>query len=235
MEQHEVMSRLHQLALEQDRLTRQLMAGEQRFRGLARSVWRVQEEERKRLARELHDGLGQTLTALKHRLAALAPSDASRDALALAEQALADTRNLARLLRPAILDDLGLGPALNWLCRLTEQRTGWQVPLQLSGLDQRLAPELETLLFRVAQEALANAQKHAKASVVDISLLRTGQRLLLSVADNGAGFELDSALAAQGDGFGLRSMQDRVELFGGELVINTSPGSGTEIRVHLDI
>src|SRR6185436_1351323 len=151
----------------------ELLAGERRFRGLARSVWNVQEAERRRLARDLHDGIGQTLTALKQQLdvveqsAAVLPEAAHarlRDAAELAAQALRETRELSRLLRPQILDDLGLEPALRWLTRTFSERTGVALEVDIVGIDGRFAPDLETLAYRVVQEGLNNVAKHAGAS-----------------------------------------------------------------------
>ncbi|MCQ3830837.1 sensor histidine kinase [Microbulbifer elongatus] len=233
MDKLEVMDRLQRLSIEQDKLTRKLIDGEQRFRALARSVWSVQEEERKRLARELHDGIGQTLTALKLRLATMEASPEKTEALEITEIALSEARQLARLLRPAVLDDLGLAHALEWLCQLIQDQAEIQVSLRISGLEERLPPDMETLLFRLAQEALTNAQKHSRASIIDIRLTCTDQRVTLCIADNGIGFDVDQACASERDGFGLRSMRDRVELFSGDFSIKSSRNSGTDIFVNL--
>ena len=162
-----------QLALlreQQERLFVQLHAGEQHFKQLARSVWRVQEDERRRLARDLHDGIGQQLTALRHRLDALARSvdgagDASNplhQALEICDAAIQETRALSRLLRPQILDDLGLEAALNWLARHSAESGGFEVEVDVTSLPT-IDGDLSTLIFRVAQEALTNVLKHAQA------------------------------------------------------------------------
>ena len=133
-------SELQRLAEQQNRLFAQLQAGEDHFKKLARSVWRVQENERRRLARELHDGIGQHLTALRHRLEGLGKnaqcSEDSRlqQAFALCETAIAEVRALSRLLRPQILDDLGLEAALQWLARHSSEDSGRVVEVDVSGL-----------------------------------------------------------------------------------------------------
>lgn len=225
------------------RLLQRLEANEREFRRLGRAVWRVQEDERRRLARELHDGLGQNLTALKHRLgqigSELMPEQTSlRDkldtALALCAGALDDTRNLSRLLRPPILDDLGLEPALQWLARSTQETTGMAVVVDVEALPA-LDGELQTLLFRVAQEALNNAGKHAAAGSVLLRLVARERQLQLQVIDDGRGF--DPALVATAGGSGLGSMRERLRLYGGQLELRASPGNGTRLRatVPLDV
>ncbi|HVS04251.1 MAG TPA: sensor histidine kinase [Thermoanaerobaculia bacterium] len=238
----EVVARVRQITRENERLFSELIAGERRFRALARSVWAVQEEERRRLARELHDGIGQTLTALKGHLEVLRRERREGDpalaaGIALAGQALQETRELSRLLRPQILDDLGLEPALRWLTRTVEESSGMAVALATRGLGERLPRELETLAFRVVQEALNNAVKHAHATRVEVAAAADGGWLSLRVADDGVGF--DSAAAAEppaaAGGSGLRGMRDRVELFSGRLRITAAPGAGTRIEAQVPL
>jgi signal transduction histidine kinase len=223
------------------RLLQRLEANEREFRRLGRAVWRVQEDERRRLARELHDGLGQNLTALKHRLGQigreLAPEQAAlRDkletALALCAGALDDTRNLSRLLRPPILDDLGLEPAITWLARSLEESAGVAVVVELEALPV-LDGELQTLLFRVAQEALNNAAKHAAARSLLVRLVVRDGWLQLQVIDDGRGFDPDAALGAGGSGLG--SMRERLRLYGGRLEVKSSPGHGTRLRAGVPL
>lgn len=240
----DVVARVRRATAESERLFGQLIAGERRFRGLARAVWQVQEEERRRLARELHDGIGQTLTAVKNQLALLTARAAAEApglaaelgaAFAATDQALQETRELSRLLRPPILDDLGLEPALRWLRRTLGERAGLTVELAVENLDEatRLAPDLETLVFRVAQEALTNVVRHAGVDTARLTVRRSDERLRLEVADCGRGFE--PAEAASRDGIGLRGMRDRVELFGGRLDVRSAPGRGTTVAVELPL
>ncbi|MDY7094715.1 MAG: sensor histidine kinase [Acidobacteriota bacterium] len=240
----ELADRIHRLNQDNVELFRQLVEGEQRFRGLAKAVWRVQEEERRRLARELHDSLGQTLTALKiqlQRLSARAEDSDPQLARELAgtgdvvHEALAEARRLSHLLRPRVLDDLGLVPALRWLGRTLGEGTGFRVQLALDDLDDgRLPPELETLVFRVSQEAVTNALKHSGADACELRLERRGGGLRLTVTDDGRGF--DPAAVARGDGgHGLAGIRDRVEIFGGKLQIRSQPGEGATMEIWLPL
>ena len=224
-----------------ERLLQRLEANEREFRRLGRAVWRVQEDERRRLARELHDGLGQNLTARKHRLGQIGselepgPSplrDKLDTALALCAGALEDTRNLSRLLRPPILDDLGLEPALQWLARSTEESAGLPVVVEIEALPP-LDDELQTLLFRIAQEALNNAAKHAAAHSLLLRLVVRDGRLQLQVIDDGGGF--DPAQAAAAAGTGLGSMRERLRLYGGQLELRSAPGHGTRLRATVPL
>jgi two-component system NarL family sensor kinase len=236
---HDIIDRVRDITRENERLFQRLIEGERRFRGLARAVWKVQEEERRRLARELHDGLGQSLTALTNQLERLqqrlAESDAGEiaarldDAVDIARLALNESRELSRLLRPPVLDDLGLPAALSWLAR-TLERTGLRVEITVGGLDEeRLDPEVETLVFRLVQEALTNVLRHAGVSRAQVALARTGGVLELRVSDDGRGFDLQAAFAGReaATGSGLRGMRDRLELFGGRLELASAPGQGT--------
>ncbi|CAA9316796.1 MAG: integral membrane sensor signal transduction histidine kinase [uncultured Lysobacter sp.] len=212
-----------------------LQRNEREFRRLGRSVWRVQEDERRRLARELHDGVGQNLTALKHRLSQLDESLAADDparahvdaALALCSDTLEDTRNLSRLLRPPILDDLGLASALRWLVRSSGEASGIDITLDLQPLPD-LDGEMQTLLFRVAQEAINNATKHAKAQHIVVRLVARGDTLQLQVADDGRGFDPSQAVHAGGSGLG--GMRERLRLYDGRLELHSAPGEGTRVR-----
>jgi signal transduction histidine kinase len=223
------------------RLLQRLEANEREFRRLGRAVWRVQEDERRRLARELHDGLGQNLAALKHRLgqigSELTPEQSSlRDkldtALALCADALEDTRNLSRLLRPPVLDDLGLAPALRWLARSVQEATGLAVVVEIEDLPE-VDDELQTLLFRVAQEGLNNAVKHANANSVLLRLVERDRHLQLQVIDDGRGVDAAGVVGAGGSGLG--SMRERLRLYGGQLELRTTPGSGTRLRATVPL
>ena len=237
-----------QLALlreQQERLFVQLHAGEQHFKQLARSVWRVQEDERRRLARDLHDGIGQQLTALRHRLDELARSvdgagDASNplhQALEICDAAIQETRALSRLLRPQILDDLGLEAALNWLARHSAESGGFEVEVDVTSLPT-IDGDLSTLIFRVAQEALTNVLKHAQAKHVVIRLAqRQDEWLQFLIVDDGRGFDVDAAFAKASDGHstGLASMRERVRLFGGRFTVVSRPGEGMQLRVLIPL
>jgi len=242
----EILQRVRQINRENERLFQQLVAGEQRFRSLAKAVWKVQEEERRRLARELHDGIGQTLSALKIQLERIErqarvaqPELLARlaDSVQLVGRVLNETRELSRLLRPPVLDGLGLEPALRWLARTLEQRTGLKVELEVEALDGRLEPDLETLIFRVVQEALNNVVKHAGVGAARVLLQGGGGGLRLHIIDAGRGFDVASTWRAttESAGCGLRGIHDRVELFGGRFELRSRPGAGTELSIYLPV
>ena len=254
---HDIVGKVREITRANENLFARLIEGERRFRGLAKAVWQVQEDERRRLARELHDGLGQTLTALTHqleRLRAKAAREAGAggagsmdevaarlaDSVELARLALNESRELSRLLRPPVLDDLGLAPALSWLARTLEQRTGLKVDLAVDigtgpgpaddpAAAGRLDPDLETLVFRLVQEALTNVLRHAGTARAEVAVRRSGAQLELRVADAGQGFDPPAVLQGGAAGSGLRGMRDRLELFGGRLEIASAPGEGTVI------
>lgn len=216
-----------------EQLLQRLEANEREFRRLGRSVLRVQEDERRRLARELHDGIGQNLTALKHRLARARDAAGDPDlrevleaAVALCADTLEDTRHLARLLRPTILDDLGLEPALRWLGRSMGEAAGLAVAVEVEPLPA-LDGERQTLLFRVAQEALNNIARHAQARSVLLRLVERDGQLQMQIVDDGIGFDP----AARAAGSGLSGMRERLRLHEGRLDVHSAPGNGTRLRV----
>lgn len=232
--QQSLQERVDALARENERLFTELADMQQDFSRLARSSWRVQEDERRHLARELHDHLGQMLTALVHRLER--SPQGSDECTELARQALEDTRELSRILRPQVLDDLGLGAALEWLGRRAGETAGIDVAVSVDDLpEDRRDPDLESLLFRIAQEALNNVTKHARAAHASVSLKRSGNRLELRIRDDGIGFESEGMVADEDRGIGLAGMTDRVRLFGGDLAISSAPGKGTAITVTVSL
>jgi signal transduction histidine kinase len=235
-------SRLTELMRQQRELIDRLQHGQQHFQQLARSVWRVQEDERRRLARDLHDGIGQNLTAIMHllsqALAALPPaaSDAHpglEKIRALAATTLEETRTLSRLLRPQILDDLGLEPALRWLARTFGATHAVAVRLDIEQPPPALDGDRSTLVFRVVQEALTNVARHAAAKRVDISLRREGDEVRLRIEDDGIGCDAAAARRAgsDGSGSGIGGMRDRVLLFNGDFAVHSQPGAGFRIVV----
>ncbi len=244
---HDIVDRVRHITRENERLFERLIEGERRFRGLAKAVWKVQEDERRRLARELHDGLGQTLTALTNQLERLqrkleeqgsgeALAAGLADSVETARQALNDSRELSRLLRPPVLDDLGLAAALSWLARNLEQRTDLHVDLTVEGIEERLDPELETLVFRLVQEALTNVLRHSGARQAAVAVSRSGGLLELRISDRGRGFDARAAFAGhEAAGSGLRGMRDRLELFGGRLELVSAPDQGTLVSARVPL
>lgn len=226
----EIVERVRQISAENERLVRQLADGEHRFRRLAKAVWQVQEEERRSIALELHDGLGQILTALINHMKHSGSAAGEDESIRLAKTALAEVRRLSRALRPSVLDDLGLEAALRWLTRTTNEVSGLDVALAWPDEAIHLDQQSETLVFRIAQEALTNVVKHAGASRARVIVNRAPARIVVSITDNGCGFDPQ----ATGDGgFGARGMRDRAELFGGRLHIESAENEGTAVTLEL--
>jgi two-component system sensor histidine kinase UhpB len=211
---------------------------EEERRRSGRLVLRAQEEERRRLARDLHDEVNQALTAILLRLEALS-QDASGQLAhelvqlkSLVSQAMEELLRLARQLRPAALDDLGLVAALEGqLARFSEQ-TGIQAVLHSEGAPEAIGEDQQTVLYRVVQEALSNTAQHSGATFVDFELrVFPSHGVELRVRDNGHGFEPGST--TDGQGIGLAGMAERARLVGGELTVNSAPGAGTRVRLYI--
>jgi len=231
-----------QLRRQYEALMHRLEDNQVEFRRLARATWRLQEDERRRIARELHDGIGQNLTALKHQLAALQAQVGDADAnardrleasIALCGQTLEDTRELSRLLRPQILDDLGLEAALKWLVRSLADAAGLEIELDVGELPA-LDGEQRTLLFRVAQEALSNIVRHAGASTAVVALAARAPGVWLTIWDDGGRLPPEDD-ARRRAGSGLASMRERVAAFGGRLQLESAAETGTWLRVALPV
>ncbi len=211
---------------------------------LLHRVVSAQEAERQRIARELHDGTGQTLTALGLGLAAAAdrveadPTGVRQQLVDMKQmnaQVLQEVHNVIADLRPSILDNLGLIPALRGHVRAFEQRTGIQAQLAVQGKSLRLRPEAETTIFRIVQESLTNVVRHAGARSVLVQLAFGEREVRLSVNDDGRGFDVDRALAgAEGRAaWGLLGIQERASLVGGTAEIVSRPDEGTTVRVSI--
>jgi signal transduction histidine kinase len=228
------------LALANEELRRR----EQTRLQLLRKVISAQEDERKRIARELHDETGQTLTALTLRLelaqAAAIGTKAEQPvaaARALARQSLEELHRLMHDLRPSVLDDLGLAAALHWFAEHRLAPHGINVRFEVGELPERLPPELETALFRAAQEALTNVDRHAKAERVLVQIGTQDARIVVEIEDDGEGFDPAAMTPRPGDarGLGLLGMRERVELFGGSVTFDASPGSGTRVVIEVPL
>src|SRR5262245_3214281 len=241
----EIAAELARIRSENARLLQRLSEGEQRFRLISKGVLRVQEAERGRIARDLHDGVGQTLTALKMQIELLEKAAAEGAALGrtfaelkeIADRSLQEVRQISHLLRPQMLDDLGLVPTLRWLARSFRQRTDLEVDLRVEGLETRVEPDLETLVYRVAQEALTNVARHAAASAARLDVQRVPGKLSMSVRDNGVGFDVAQLFGSEerDRGFGLHGMRDRVQLFSGRFGLRSSPGEGTVVEIEIPL
>lgn len=215
---------------------------EERLHLLSRQLLETQESERHHLARELHDEIGQELTALKINLQALQPIPKRampylQESLRIVDSTVQQIRHLSLDLRPSQLDHLGLMTTLQWYVDRQAQRTGLVVHFAADPLRPRPSPTLETACFRIVQEALTNITRHAQAGQVCVELRQHDAALHLLVRDDGIGFDLGAARmqAAKGKGLGLLGIEERVRLLGGQLEIVTAPGKGTEIRVRLPL
>lgn len=206
------------------------------LRQLSASLVRAREDERKRIARELHDELGQRLTALKMDLSTLAVRSTDPCAarvppmLAMLDDTVASVRRIAADLRPMMLDDLGLYAAVQWLASDASRRLGLPVKVLLDEEEPALPEPTATALYRIVQEALTNAARHARASSVTVSLRRQGDEMQLCVEDNGIGLP-PGALQREGS-YGLLGIQERVQDLGGSLEVQDT-GAGTRLTVHV--
>jgi two-component system, NarL family, sensor histidine kinase UhpB len=204
---------------------------------------RAQEEERRRLARDLHDEVNQALTAILLRLEALAQDspvarvEEVNELKRLVNQAMDELLNLARQLRPSALDDHGLMPAIETQLKRFSARTGVEVSLDAEGDPDTLPEDVQTAVYRVLQEALANVSRHAGASAVAVEIEAEDERLELRVRDDGAGFDPVAVTRAGSDGpgagLGLSGMAERARLAGGELDVRSAPGGGTTVTMRI--
>jgi signal transduction histidine kinase len=204
----------------------------------------AQEEERKRIARELHDETIQALVVLARQFDDIisVSSDLSFDKRRLldklrqqANDIMADVRRLSQDLRPPALDRLGLVPALEWLASDVGKRSGINVEVRLHGVSRRFPTEVELVLFRIAQEALRNVWRHSRATRADVTIeFVEKEKIRITVKDNGEGFDLPDAtgdLVKRGR-LGLAGMQERIQLVGGSLRIESKPGKGTTVVIE---
>jgi PAS domain S-box-containing protein len=206
----------------------------------SRRLFDVQEEERRHLARELHDEIGQALTAAKINLQSVTGNGDSanfarlQETTAILDRLLGQVRQISLDLRPSMLDDLGLVPALRSLLDQQGRRASVAVRFSAENIPEKLDPEIQTTCFRIAQEAITNALRHAHAMHVDVDLRRDDRNLRLVVHDNGIGFNVESA-QAQALGLGLIGIKERAALVGGRAKIISSPNKGTTIEVLLPL
>ncbi|MBI4234300.1 MAG: sensor histidine kinase [Chloroflexi bacterium] len=219
-----------------------LRAREEQLRVVLGKVLGAQEDERRRVSRELHDGIGQALSALlmeMERLEQLRPDDWANLQLRaqrlryIATESLRDLRRLTIALRPAALDDLGLVPAIRRYGELYLGNVGVAFRVEEAGLDARLDSSLETVIYRVVQEAINNVARHSGASAATVRLESTPGLIAVTVEDNGRGF--DPTLATTTPGVGIQGMQERASLAGGKLTVESQPGHGTTVRLEIPL
>jgi signal transduction histidine kinase len=249
----EVLARVHmhlslqraqrQLARQNQQLQQEIAErtrAEEQLQRLSHRLVDVQEHERQSLARNLHDEVGQVLTGLRMSLEIAArASDEQRStrlehAQTLVNELIQYVREMSMHLRPPMLDDLGLLPALFWHFERYTDRTGIQVVCKHAGLDRRFPPEIETTVYRIIQEALTNVAHHAQVGEVVVRLHADEEQLILHVEDHGIGFDIESASATPVSS-GLTGIRERIRLLGGTIAIHAAPGAGTRLTIELPL
>lgn len=231
------------IAIHQATLFDELQESRARLQVLSHSLIDAQEAERKRLARELHDQIGQALTAIQISLqtARSKPDGGTasilEDCLTIIDESLGLVHDLSLDLRPSLLDDLGLGAALRWYVERATSRADLNARLSVDAIGSRFSSEMETACFRIAQESLTNVVRHAAARTVSITLVHEDNCLKLTVKDDGVGFDVHEAMERMGSNtsLGLQGMRERAAALGGILEIKSSPKSGTEIAAKFPL
>jgi PAS domain S-box-containing protein len=228
---------------ERKQMVETLRESEKRLRFLSSQILSAQENERKRIARELHDGLGQILTAVKFKMEETLrnrggqPGEANLQSLEtlipMLQEGIEEARRIGMDLRPSILDDLGILATLGWFCREFQKiYSGISLEKQIDIQENDVPDPLKTTIYRILQEAMHNIAKHSNADLVSVSLKRSGERIELLVRDNGRGFNPEETLSNENSrkGLGLSSMRERTELSSGHFTIESIKGGGTTIR-----
>jgi len=216
---------------------------QEQLRHLSRQLLMAQEEERKKISRELHDEIAQTLTGINVQLAAL-KAEATINVKGLqnkiartqrmVEKSVDIVHRFARELRPTVLDDLGLIPALHSFVKSVAKRTGIHIHMTIFAAVEKLAGDKRTVLYRVAQEALTNVARHAQARRVDVSIDKLPNSICMKIRDDGKSFQVDRVLhAKRHKRLGLLGMRERVEMVGGSFNVESTPGKGTTIRAQI--
>jgi signal transduction histidine kinase len=228
------------LTIQNAQLFEQVQNAHQRLQSLSRSLLEVQENERRHIARELHDEIGQVLTGIKLSLerSAREPPDCVKSsvsqALGLVTELVGRVRDLSLELRPPMLDDLGLLSALTWQFGRYTSQFEIRVNFKHSRLDeQRFAPDIETAAYRIVQEALTNVARHAGVGKVDVDIQADESRIRIRIRDEGVGFDAHT-LSACSTG-GLSGMRERASMLGGQLDVESAPGAGTLLRAELPL
>lgn len=227
------------------RLLEQSVEMQEQLRLLSRQLLSAQEEERKRISRELHDVIAQTLTSINLRLAAL-KKEATLNTRGI-ERSIARTQKLvehsvdivhrfARELRPTVLDDLGLIPALHTFMKTFKEETGIHVSLSAFAAVEQVNGDKRTVLYRIAQEALTNVARHAQASRAEVRIQKLDGNICMKIKDNGKGFQAERALDdKKNNRLGLLGMRERVEMVAGTFCVESAPGKGTVVQVEIPI
>jgi signal transduction histidine kinase len=254
---HLAMSRMREEAAERERTLRadaetrveqrtaELQLANEELRAFSSRLQQMQDEERRRLARELHDSAGQLLAAIAMNIAVVQseirkinPELAKRvdENEALVEQLSREIRTISHLLHPPLLDEVGLSSALQWYVEGFAERSGLAATLELTEKLERFSPAIEIAVFRAVQECLTNVHRHSGSRVCSVKVFHDSDQLVVEVRDDGKGIPRDKrlSLASSGGGVGLRGMQERIRQLGGTLIISSSE-KGTTVRVTLPI
>ena len=216
-------------------LEAQVIARTSELQTLSSRLLSIQEDERRAIARELHDQVGQMLTGLKFQLEAAcalagpAAQEKLTETRATASSLMDHVRELTQLYRPRVLDDLGLQPALEWHAKQFHRQTGVSVALDVNLPPDRLPTELETVVFRITQEALTNVARHSGCQLASVTVTHDTSFLIVDISDRGRGFDLAPVLARR-DAVGIAGLRERVQLAGGKLELVSQPGQGTRLN-----
>jgi len=222
--------------------TAELEKANQTLRDLSSRLLSVQEEERKRIAGEIHDTLGACLSAIKFKVeaalqhvgeTATVETESFRPLIPVIQEGIDECRRLQMDLRPPMLDDLGLLPTLSWFCRRFETiYSAIQIEQEIGIEEAEILNAMKIVIYRVIQEAMNNVAKHSKGDLVRLSLRKMGGKIELALEDNGQGFDLKEVLGSESRkrGLGLTSMRERIELSGGSFSIESTEGRGTTVR-----
>jgi signal transduction histidine kinase len=217
----------------------QVLEHRQDLQLLSARLVHAQEEERRSIARELHDEIGQALTAIKldlsHAVSGPDAAESIRDARAIADRTLQEVRDLSQMLHPSVLDDMGLSAAVGWYLDNFSKRTGIRTDLLQEQMDGRFSAEVEIAAYRIVQEALTNVTRHAQANSCRVYMQRLAHTLLVTVEDDGRGFDPQAIGRAPHRGLGLVGIRERVVAAGGILRLESSPGKGTRVSVELPV
>ena len=243
-----VNKRLQQEINERKQAEKSLRESEKRLRYLSSHILNVQENERKRVSQELHDGIGQYFSAIKYRVEDVIQrldqesvgkiKGNLKGIIPIIQEGVEEVRKICSELRPLSLDNLGISATISWVCREFKKNfPGIRCEHETLVEETEIPESLKTVIYRIIQEALSNVSKYSGADLVSLRLSRSGDRLVLEIKDNGQGFDPKKAysIVGFGRGLGLTSMKERANLSGGDLVINSRPGAGTEIRAEWKI
>ncbi|MCX7942243.1 MAG: sensor histidine kinase [Dictyoglomaceae bacterium] len=210
---------------------------------ISKFLMKAQEEERKKIARELHDEIGQTLTAIKINLELLRRKIDPKlvnyidDSINLIDKTIEQVRNLSLNLRPSLLDDLGLLSSLKWYVEREKKRNNLNIEYVFDFQQEKINKDLSINIFRIIQEGLTNIIKHAQARNIFLEIKEEGENILITIKDDGIGFDVEKIWekVKEGRALGILGIKERVELFNGNMEIKSKKGEGTEIKITLSL